>query len=87
MFDIDDAEHFRSNLAELFATNVAHILESLTKQHEIERAQKELLCIVGEAIESRSKETGLHVQRVSAICELIAEKFGLEIIEEIQIEC
>ncbi|GAA6204422.1 HD domain-containing phosphohydrolase [Thalassotalea sp. SU-HH00458] len=74
----DDAEHFRSNLAELFATNVAHILESLTKQHEIERAQKELLCIVGEAIESRSKDTGLHVQRVSSICELIAKKFGLD---------
>ena len=74
----DDAEHFRSSLAELFATNVALILESLTKQHEIERAQKELLYIVGEAVESRSKETGLHVQRVSHICELIAQKFNLD---------
>ena len=74
----DDAEHFRSSLAELFATNVALILESLTKQHEIERTQKELLYIVGEAIEVRSKETGSHVQRVSLICELIAQKLNLE---------
>lgn len=74
----DDAEHFRSNLAELFATNVALILESLTKQHEIERTQKELLCIVGEAIEARSKETGSHVKRVSMICELLATKMNLD---------
>lgn len=74
----DDAEHFRSNLAELFATNVALILESLTKQHEIERTQKELLYIVGEAIEARSKETGSHVHRVSLICELLAKKLNLE---------
>jgi response regulator RpfG family c-di-GMP phosphodiesterase len=74
----DDAEHFKSSLAELFATNVALILESLTKQHEIERAQKELLYIVGEAVESRSQETGLHVQRVSHICELLAQKLNLD---------
>ncbi len=74
----DDAEHFKSSLAELFATNVALILESLTKQHEIERTQKELLFIVGEAIEARSKETGAHVQRVSQICELLAKKMQLD---------
>jgi len=74
----DDAEHFRSGLAELFATNVALILESLTKQHEIERTQKELLFIVGEAIEARCKETGAHVQRVALICELLARKLNLE---------
>ncbi len=74
----DDAEHFKSSVAELFATNVALILESLTKQHEIERTQKELLYIVGEAIEARSKETGAHVHRVSLICELLAKKLNLD---------
>jgi len=74
----DDAEQFRSSLAELFATNVALILESLTKQHEIERTQKELLYIVGEAIEARCKETGAHVHRVALICELLAKKLNLE---------
>ncbi len=74
----DDAEHFKSGLAELFATNVALILESLTKQHEIERTQKELLFIVGESIEARTKATGAHVQRVALICELLAKKLQLE---------
>jgi response regulator RpfG family c-di-GMP phosphodiesterase len=74
----DDYEHFKANLAELFATNVALILESLTKQQEIEKTQKELLFVVGEAVEARSKETGAHVKRVAIICELIARKLGLE---------
>lgn len=74
----DDAEHFRSGLAELFATNVALILESLTKQHEIEKTQKELLFIVGEAIEKRGKEAGAHVKRVALICEKIAQELGAE---------
>jgi len=74
----DDCEHFKASLAELFATNVALILESLTKQQEIEKTQKELLYIVGEAVEARSKETGAHVRRVASICELIAQKIGLK---------
>jgi len=74
----DDNEHFKASLAELFATNVALILESLAKQQEIEKTQKELLFIVGEAVEARSKETGAHVRRVATICELIAQKIGLE---------
>ncbi len=73
----DDNEHFKVSLAELFATNVALILEGLTKQKEIEKTQKELLFIVGEAVEARSKETGSHVKRVALICELIAQKLGM----------
>lgn len=74
----DDADHFRSSFAELFATNVAMILENVNKQHEVESTQKDLLNIVGEAIESRSKETGYHVQRVAQMCELLAQKYGLD---------
>jgi len=73
----DDSEHFRANLAELYATNVALILENLTKQHEVERTQKELLYVVSESIEARSKETSAHVRRVSLICELLAIKLNL----------
>lgn len=73
-----DAEHFRSNLAELYATNVALILESITRQYEIELTQKELLYIVGEAIENHSQETGSHVHRVALICAMIADKLNLD---------
>ena len=61
----DDVEHFRANLIELFATNVALILESLTKQHDIERTQNELLYIVGmplklAAMKQVNMSSGLH---------------------------
>ena len=74
----DDNEHFKASVAELFATNVALILESLTKQKEIEKTQKELMFIVSEAVEARSKETGAHAKRVAIICELIARKMNLD---------
>ncbi len=73
----DDAEHFRANLAELYASNVALILEKITKQHEVERTQKELLYVVSESIEARSKETGAHVRRVAHICERLSIKLKL----------
>ena len=73
----DDGEHFKAHLAELFATNVALILESLAHQQEVERTQKELLYIVGEAIEARSVNKGSHVKRVALICELMAKKLRL----------
>ena len=53
-------------------------MESLTKQKEIEKTQKELLFIMEEAIEARSKDTGHHVKRVALLCELLATKLGLE---------
>ncbi len=83
----DDAEHFKANLVELFATNVALILEGLSKRHEVDRTQRELLYIVGEAIEARCKTTGAHVKRVALICSLFAEKLGLneQFIESIRL--
>ncbi|MGJ8693853.1 MAG: HD domain-containing phosphohydrolase [Thalassotalea sp.] len=74
----EDAEHFRANLAELYATNVALILESITRQYEIERTQKELMYIVSEAVENQSETSSSHVHRVADICELMAIKLGLD---------
>lgn len=53
------------------------MLESLVRQHQTQTTQKELLYIVGDAIEARSKETGSHVKRVAAMAEFIAIKAGL----------
>ncbi|REL27231.1 DUF3369 domain-containing protein [Thalassotalea euphylliae] len=71
------AEHFKTNLAELYATNVALILEGLTQRHEIERTQTEMLYLVGEAIETRNQHIGRHAQRVSLLSTLFAQKIGL----------
>lgn len=72
-----EREHFKAHLAELYATNVALILEGLTKQRDIETTQKELINIMGEAIETRNTSGGCHVERVAEICQLFAEKLSL----------
>jgi response regulator RpfG family c-di-GMP phosphodiesterase len=74
----EDNQHFRDHLLDLFANNVALILEGLSKQHEIERTQKELLYAVGEAVENNHKgEKSHHLRRISALCGIIANKLGL----------
>ncbi len=70
-------EPFKVRLLEMYATNLALILETIATREEIERTQKELMYILGDAIEARSKETGAHVKRVALICEKMAIKLGL----------
>jgi response regulator RpfG family c-di-GMP phosphodiesterase len=74
----DNPEHFKLNLVEMFANNVALILETLTKLHDMENSQKELMYVVGEAIEAREETKGSHVKRVALICELLAKKLTLD---------
>jgi len=70
---------FQNNLAEIFSTNVALVLESLVRQQQSQNNQRELMYILGDAIEARSKETGAHVKRTALLCYLLAEKLNLSI--------
>jgi response regulator RpfG family c-di-GMP phosphodiesterase len=72
----DDPAHFRSNIVEIFATQAVLIFENLSRQIELETSQKELMYIVGDAIEARSLETGSHVKRVALFCGFFAEQLG-----------
>ncbi|MBM6552080.1 HD domain-containing phosphohydrolase [Marinomonas ostreistagni] len=65
-------------LLSVMLTKVSIIFESLTRREDIERTQQELMFVLGEAIEQRSKETGSHVRRVSLISEFLAQRYGLE---------
>ncbi|WP_261841167.1 response regulator [Aliamphritea ceti] len=73
----DKGEDFNARLAELYITNVALILENLIRKQQLADNQRELMYIVGEAVEARSKETGSHVKRVAILSELLAQKLGL----------
>ena len=44
---------------------------------DIQETQKELVYMLGEAVEQRSKETGAHVKRVAQISQLLASAYGL----------
>ncbi len=70
-------DHFDDVIAELYTTTIVLILENLERQQQVEHSQRELLYIVGEAVEARSKETGHHVKRVALMCNLLAVRLGL----------
>ncbi|RRJ85385.1 DUF3369 domain-containing protein [Aestuariirhabdus litorea] len=64
-------------LIEIFCTNVAIAFENTHLKDELEQTQQETVYMLGEAVESRSKETGNHVKRVAEISYLLALKAGL----------
>lgn len=53
------------------------ISESIKLSEEIIETQKELIYVMGEVVENRSRETGRHIKRVAKISELLAQKYGL----------
>ncbi|GAA3941388.1 DUF3369 domain-containing protein [Litoribacillus peritrichatus] len=64
-------------LLEIFSNSVAIAYENLILRDEIEDTQRELVYLLGEAVEKRSKETGGHVKRVAQISQILASKAGL----------
>lgn len=67
----------QQDILKLFAANITLIFQNLAARETIQETQKELLFILGDAIEQRSKETGSHVRRVAQMCELMALKIGM----------
>lgn len=65
------------NLIDLFLHNVSIAYENVLLRNEIEGTQRDMVYMLGESIESRSKETGQHVHRVAEYCKLIALGIGL----------
>lgn len=65
------------SLLHLFERNVAIACENMDLVNEIEQTQVEMVDILGETIETRSLETGHHVQRVAKISKLLALEYGL----------
>jgi len=66
-----------SGLIELFLQNVAIAYENNLLHEEIQATQRDIVYMLGEAIETRSRETGQHVRRVAEYCYLIARGLGL----------
>lgn len=62
---------------ELFANNVSMIFEKLTEKELVNLTQRELISILGEAIELRSSEADGHIQRSSLMSQYIAREMGL----------
>jgi response regulator RpfG family c-di-GMP phosphodiesterase len=65
------------SLMEVFARNISIAYENIDLHYELEDTQREIVYMLGEAVETRSKETGNHVKRVAEICKFLALKYGL----------
>lgn len=65
------------NLIEIFSRNVGVAFENMHLKQEIEDTQKEVVYRLGEAVETRSRETGNHVKRVAEYSKLLALGYGL----------
>ncbi|EWH09877.1 response regulator receiver modulated metal dependent phosphohydrolase [Catenovulum agarivorans DS-2] len=71
-------DEFHIRLLEIYATNIALVFENVTYREDLTTTQAELIYILGDAIEMRSKETGAHVKRVSLICHELASLYGCD---------
>jgi len=71
---LDELQH---KTLEMFASNVAVVFQNLTQKEDIQKTQKELIMVLSDAIEMRSKETGGHVRRVILMTEFLSEKLHL----------
>lgn len=76
-----DLDEHSKYLMEIFSADVIATYQSLLLQEEIKTTQSELIYILGEAVEKRSKETGAHVKRVAEISALLAREYGCSEIE------
>lgn len=65
-------------LLEIYSANIAIGYENLLMQEEVLNTQKEVVYMLSEAVEERSKETGAHVKRIAHLCYAIALKYGLD---------
>lgn len=63
-------------LIELFGCNISVAYGNHRLREEIEITQREIVCILSNAIESRSLETGKHIYRVAEMAALLASAFG-----------
>ncbi len=53
------------------------ISDSISLNEQIIESQKELIYVLGEVVDNRSQEAGLHIKRVAVISEFLALKYGL----------
>ncbi|MEA3404906.1 MAG: DUF3369 domain-containing protein [Pseudomonadota bacterium] len=66
------------HLLDIFIDHFVKAYSALALKDEVEQSQRELVYILGEAVELRSKETGSHVKRVGEISYILACAYGLD---------
>ena len=73
-------------LLELFASNTKTSFANEELRQELAEGQREIVYLLGEAIERKSKETGNHIRRVAEITRILALELGYSIAESEKIK-
>lgn len=74
---VNKISNLEKDLINLFTKNISISLENIHLSADLDETQREIIYLLGGAVESRSNETGNHVKRVAKISELLALKYGL----------
>ncbi len=75
--DFKTRNELEEHLLKMFCHNALTAFENISLRTLLEDSQREIVYLLGDAIEHRSQETGFHLRRVSEISYLLAQKFGL----------
>jgi response regulator RpfG family c-di-GMP phosphodiesterase len=67
-----------AKLLEIFSANVSLAFENLLLNQEILDTQSDLIYRLGDVVESRSKEAGNHVRRMSEVSYMLGQAYGLD---------
>ena len=65
-------------LMDLFVRNISIASENVCLHADLDETQREIIFLLGEAVEVRSHETGYHVRRVAEISRILATGLGLD---------
>ncbi len=75
--DINDIKELDIQLLHMFCRSAGIAFDNLILNSQILETQSEIINRLGNAVESRSKESGNHIKRMSAFSAIIGRKLGL----------
>jgi response regulator RpfG family c-di-GMP phosphodiesterase len=76
-YGLHNIDSFKQQLIRLFSANATVAFSNLYLNKEMEETQREVICTLGEVVESRSKETANHIQRVTETSIILGNAIGL----------
>ncbi|PWF46689.1 response regulator [Massilia glaciei] len=74
---VEEISDIDAKLLEVFCSGVAIAFDNILLTQEITDTQAELILRLGDVVESRSKEAGNHVRRMSEVCKMLARLSGM----------
>lgn len=68
-------------IIDIFLSNASTCFDNISLYDKHDKTQREIIALLGGAVESRSKETGAHIKRVAGYSRALALRFGLSVEE------